>query len=389
MRLLRKFYFDWVLPKTIFVPYFILKVILWPTYILSLLKKYFRKRSVLNSIVCIEAGEKGWESIEFKEMYQSAVEYFGVDNVIKLVIHHDEKYLHQVVQTIKKTKPTHYMHDPRSMSGGPFLKVYQSFLLASLLISQGIIPIVILTDISLRIPRLQGAVVTPFTGVAICFMSAKEAQKIFPHERMIAPSLMPFSIKTLKNLRQIRESKPDSNDCETIFIGALYEPRTSILEGIKCGLESNGYSFDVKGRLPGEKRVDDNEYWKKLAHADIIVTTTQQGFQHKTSSGRLIFSGADRVDVPQLIYRFLEATACGTLLVASEVPGVERYFTPWEHFIPFVTVEEAVERISYFNLNKAERQKIAYAGLKKAEALIKSRSFWLLIDSHLRKHSIF
>ena len=36
--------------------------------------------------MCIEAGEKGWESIEFKEMYKSACEYITSERVIKHIV---------------------------------------------------------------------------------------------------------------------------------------------------------------------------------------------------------------------------------------------------------------------------------------------------------------
>ena len=77
------------------------------------------------------------------------------------------------------------------------------------------------------------------------------------------------------------------------------------------------------------------------------------------------------------------------LLVASEVPGVERYFTPWVHFVPFKTAQDAVTSIVYFRNNEAERRKIANAGRERAEDLIRSRSFWILIDSGLQDKSFY
>ena len=38
------------------------------------------KRSIV-----IEAGHKGWESIEFKEMYATAADYLGEKNISKIV----------------------------------------------------------------------------------------------------------------------------------------------------------------------------------------------------------------------------------------------------------------------------------------------------------------
>jgi hypothetical protein len=388
MILSKNFYFDCVLPRIIYIPYFFLKAFLWPVYILSSLRYLVHTRPI-DSMICIEAGAKGWESIEFKEMFQSAAEYFGVEHTVKLIINPEKKYINQVREFLKHSSPTHYLHDPRSVSGGIFSRVIQSFLLAVILLSRRITPVVILADISLRAQRLQGAIVSSMTGVAICFMSIRESGQMFPHDRLIGPCLMPFSVETFNNLKVISAAKPVSISCGALFVGAMYEPRKAILEGIKSGLEIRGYSLDIKGRLPGEKRVDDTEYWERLSFADIVVTTTQQGFQRETPSGRKIQDGADRVNVTQLIYRFLETLASGSLLVASDVPGVNRYFTPWEHFVPFNSVQEAVERISYFHVNELERLKIASAGQKRAEALIKSRCFWVQIDSSLQRNSIF
>lgn len=383
-----KFYFDWLLPRIIYIPYFFLKVFLWPVYILSSLRHLRPARSI-DSLICIEAGAKGWESIEFKEMFQCAAEYFGAGQVIKLIINPKKSYINQVREFLKNSSPTHYLHDPRSLSGGIFSRVLQSFLLAAILTSRRISPIVILTDISLRAQRLQGAIVSSMSGVAICYMSIRESGKMFPHDRLIGPCLMPFSVETFKKLKEISMAKPVSTGYQALFVGALYQPRKAILEEIKSGLETRGYSFDIIGRLPGEKRIDDTEYWERLSFAGIVVTTTQQGFQYVTPSGRKMQSGADRVNIPQLVYRFIETLASGSLLVASEVPGVNRYFTPWVHFVPFNSAKEAVERISYFHNNEFERLRIASAGQKKAEALIMSRSFWVLIDSSLRKNSIY
>lgn len=379
---MNRIYSDVVLPRIIYLPYFFTKIIL---FLFSLLL-YFRKSKSdksANSSLCIEAGIKGWESIEFKELYESACEYLGAENIDRLVIRPDENYFKQISVYLKDKNPTHYLYDPRTGSGQALVKLWRSFRIAILLHKHTVVPIVILTDLSVRVARAQSAIVSANSGIVVCFMSAREASSIFPHDRLIGPCLMPFSVKTMNYLDTLGKLKPKSVTAKALFVGALYEPRKTTLEDIRSKLIPRGYLFEIKGRLPGDARMSDSEYWAQLCYADIIVTTASQGYHYKTPQGKMVQRGADRIDIPQLVYRYLEVLASGSLLVAPAVPSVCRYFTPWVHFIPFNTSEDAIKVISHFLDHDAERLIVAKRGKERAEALISARCFWMVVDTAL------
>jgi hypothetical protein len=385
---IKDWYLSSVLPRVVYIPYFIAKLLcctLQPKFTFNWASKNRSKQPHL----CVEAGARGWESIELKELYQSACEYLGGENVDKLSIQSNADYIEQILKNINHNKPTHYIYDPRTDTGGTFLKLWNSFRIALLFRRHAIVPIVILTDLSVRVARAQASIVSSMCGVVVSYVSVKELGHIFPHKRLLGPCLMPLSQQTLEFLRSKKMSNLKRQNKKALFVGALYEPRTTILNAIKSELTKQGYDFEIKGRLPGESRVSDEEYWAALCSAEIVVTTSVQGYHYKTSSGKMVQRGADLIEVPQLVYRYLEALACGTLLVAPIVPAIERYFTPWQHFIPYNTPEDAVKVISYYLDNVCDRVAIVDRGRKRAEDLISSRCFWSIIDSSLSQDSMF
>jgi hypothetical protein len=339
-----------------------------------------RRKRGADSHLCIEAGVKGWESIEFKELYQSACEYLPPENVHRLIVQPDKDYLKQIDEMLRLTPITHYLYDPRTDNSDVKLwrPLWQSFRVAMVLHKHGVVPIVLLTDLAVRSWRTQAAVVSAQKGVVICFMSPRCVGQIFPHRRLLGPSLMPFSLQTLQMLNGLIERRQKNEPATAIFAGSLYEPRTTKLEQIQSGLASRGFVFDIKGRPMGSARVTDEEYWSRLCYSDIIVTTADQSIQDTQ----------DWNHIPHLIYRYIEVLASGALLVAQDVPSVHRYFTPGVHFVSFGSPIEAIELIGYYLNNEPERLMIARQGKERADALIMARSFWIIIDSVLSENSL-
>jgi spore maturation protein CgeB len=107
-----------------------------------------------------------------------------------------------------------------------------------------------------------------------------------------------------------------------------------------------------------------------------------------TTADQAIENGRDWNHVPHFLYRYLEVLACGTLLVAQDVPSVRRYFTPGIHFVSFDSPAEAIEVISHYLDNEEERLLIARQGKERADTLIMARSFWVQIDSGLGYYSL-
>jgi hypothetical protein len=298
--------------------------------------------------------------------------------VRKLIVDKDSSYLAQFCQAINTLKPTHYFYDPRTGSQNWLKGFWEAIYISLFLHVRGIIPVVLLTDLADRKWRNQSAVVTARRGVVITYIAAKEVATIFPHNRIIGPSLMPLSEATLNFLTELASKRIEQSHPVAIFAGSLYEPRTSILTSIAAGLKEQGYVFEIHGRKPNSPRTSDHEYWTTLVNASVIVTTANQ----------VELKGMDWTWIDNMVYRYLEVIACGTLLVAPDVPGIRRYFIPSVHYAAFGNVDEAIEVIAKYLTNSAERKALAKQGNEKARALVCAQTFWTGIDAALGSDSL-
>ncbi len=371
MSKLKNWYKRVIRPKLIFFPFAITWILLLPLVLIP----FQRKGSTR---LCIEAGAKGWESIEYKELYQSSIEFLSIEAVERVVVHKEQNYLQQLRAVVRTKMPTHYVYDPRTGAQGYWSGLCQSLAVAWILRSSGVIPIVLLTDCADRVWRTQSAMVTAHAGTVITFISVKEIAPIFPHCRIVGPSLMPFSQATLKMLEAMKQLSHEVDNKTAVFVGSLYEPRTSKLETIDAGLKQSGYSLQVKGRLPGMPRLPDSVYWEMLVHSAIGFTTADQVETDKS----------DWTWIPHMVYRYLEVTAAGSLLIAPDIPGLERFFSADEHFSKFETVDDAIAVIRYYLEHSEERETLAKQGHARAAALINGRVFWTSINAALGKHAL-
>ncbi len=367
---------SWLIPRSVFVPYWFAWLCL---SLISILKWGVRKKDRQDSdpLLCIEAGMKGWEIIEYKELYASACEYLGSQNVYKLQIRQKGSYCAQVRHAIIKNRPTHFLYSPRTGSQNRAVGLYQSFRIATLLHWHGVIPIAALTDLPFRQWRAQCAVVTAKKGIVAAQMSPKKVHRIFPHGRLVGPCLMPFSMQTMATLNALRQQTQNTPSPSAVFTGSLYEPRITILNRINDLLKDKGHAIEIKGHQLGEKRTDDTDYWQAIIDAPVIVTTADQ----------IIEKGRDWNFMPHFLFRYTEVLACGCLLVAPSIPGVERFFTPGEHFAGYTSPEHAAEQISFFLENKKEQDKIARQGAMRIQSLVSARTYWMTIDTALGKNA--
>jgi hypothetical protein len=373
MQKLNAWYKESLLPRFVFLPFLVMRLFPLPFSI-------FRKGSHRTDTtkLCIEAGIHGWDSIELKELYASACEYLDTENVQKIIIDKDASYLSQVRLSIGAIKPTHYFYDPRTGSQNWLKGLWEACYISLLLHTRGIIPVACLADFGLRKWRSQTAVVTARRGVVITFIAAKEVAAIFPHQRIVGPSLMPLSVATLNLLDALARKRLEQSHATAIFVGSLYEPRTSMLTSIATGLKEQGHVLEIHGRKLGSPRISDQEYWTKFVNASVVMTTANQADS----------KGSDWIWIDHMVYRYLEVIACGTLLVAPDVPGVRRYFTPGVHYAAFRTVDEAIEIIAKYLSNSEERKVLAKHGSERARALLCARTFWTGIDAALGPDSL-
>jgi Glycosyl transferases group 1 len=331
-------------------------------------------------MLCMEGGPAGWAIIELVELAASAEEYLGAGSVHRLVIPSRDVYLRTVRETMDAVRPTHYLYDPRTGSQEWFTGAWEAFRVGLMAARRGIVPIGWLTDLPIRSWRLQVAIATAAAGVTMTLMNAPQVARLFAHRRLSGPSIMPLSEATLETLEATRaryEAAP-AVEPRAVFTGSLYEPRTTALVTIRDGLRAQGLELEILSRELGGPRVPNETYWERLAIADIVVTTADQVFG----------AGIDDTGLPHLIYRYTEALAAGALLVAPAVPAIERYFTPWEHFVPFDGADDAIALIARMLGDRESRQRIARAGHARAASLIRARSCWLAIDAALGTESL-
>jgi hypothetical protein len=332
------------------------------------------KKRHRGTLLAIEAGPKGWESIEFQEISQSAREYVGDDRVVSLVIQSGYGYLRQVRQHLLNTEATHYFYDPRTASQRPLAAVLQALGLLFLLSIFGVEPIGYGTDIGIRRHRRQLAIVTARQGVVVCFMRAATLQRDFPHSRIVGPSLMPFSLATFEDISRVLKQAGGRREYPVSFVGSLYEPRTSVLMAVQKGLSEGGVHLEIVGRKPGFPRAPDSQYWQTFVSSEISITTT----------GQVFGAGLDFAQENQLVYRTTEALVCGSVLLVEHVEGFERYFENGSHLFTFGTPQQAVAIIQDLLGNKSKLRVTQEAGRKRIEELVKGQVFWKTLDSVLR-----
>ena len=366
------------------LPYVLAFSITWPIRKALCLKKTILKIQQPNtfseSLLCLEAGEKGWEIIEYKELYQSALEYLGDTRVIRFVVSPDEPYLVQLERFLDQHKITHYGWSPRTGEQHWFKGLIEALKISILLSRKGIVPIAFLTDMLVRRWRAKASMVTASSGVVVTLMSNTDVSLMCPHRRFVGPYIMPFSAKTLRHLAEMRQKvNQQSSAKDAVVLGALYEPRKSIIEAVQSKLQDEGHDLIISGRTLDGDRSSDDDYWAKMVNSKIILTTSN------------VIDGGKGYDWPwkeHFVYRYLEVLASGSLLVAPNLPGIELYFTPGEHFVDFSNEQNAADKIQYYLEHDIEAERISKQGFERAKSLVESRSFWLTLDVFLSKDGI-
>ncbi len=374
---LSRLYRDDLLPRIVFIPFWITRIILEIINLFSFQK--FKLSNRKPTILCLEAGIKGWDLIEYKEILGSAEEFLGKEAVQKIEIDRSISYVKQLNIAVKTHQPTHYVYDSRTGSANWIEGLWQAFQVAIIFQWHGVIPICALTDLPVRAWRARTAMVSAKRGVVVSLMSPRDIMPIFPHKRIIGPIPMAFSCATLEKLIEMDNQLQNKfTDKSLVFTGSLYEPRTTLLREIQEGLEEKQIALEMKGRALGSQRFDDDDYWRRLASATMVITTANLCAQ----------PGIDWPWTAHMIYRYLEVPAVGSVLVAQDVPSLRRYLLPDIHYIAYASPQEAISKIAYYWENPDLLEKIAIAGRERMRAIIRTNAYWLCIDTALQRYSL-
>jgi hypothetical protein len=317
---------------------------------------------------------KGWKIIEYQEIYASASEYLGSEQVVKLAVDPDRGYALQVIKFIFNNNVSHYVYSPRTGSQGVLAGLIEAYVLSLVFAVSGVIPIVFLSDLPVTKWRAQAAVLTALDGMVNTLMVPRKVAHVFPHGRLFGPYLLPLSAGTVVKLEALRSRRVRAKECHDIkppvFAGALYEPRASHLTLLSKKLNQVGLSLEVKGRKLNQARRPDGEYWATLAEADIVVTTADQ-----ISGIHTDFDGEQH-----FLYRYTEVLAAGALLVAPKIDGIDRYFVSGVHYVGFESLDDACIKIQFYMENPSELYKISTAGHARAAEIFYLNLPWQSID---------
>jgi len=220
---------------------------------------FARSRDVPQGRLAIESGVKGWELIEYQELYSSACEFLGKESVSKVVVEDRSKYLRTLRRSIRSASPTHYFYDPRTGSQNNWRGLWQSLTVAVVLQWHGVVPIAFLANLPERRWRMQCFIVTAHSGVTVTLMSPQRVRDLFPHRRLTGPSIMAISYQRLESLRLLRESQAKIGGTRAVFSGSLYEPRTTILNEIRDSVRERGRELEILARPLAGERVSNEE----------------------------------------------------------------------------------------------------------------------------------
>ena len=199
-------------------------------------------------------------------------------------------------------------------------------------------------------------------------MSAPRVRILAVHHHLVGPLPMPLSAWTFAQLRRIRNEE-EVRWGSVVFVGALYDPRRAFLREVQNRLRLAGVDLDLRVREAGGPRISNEEYWRTLARADVILSTS------KMSHGL----DQDQVDESHLIYRFMEACAVGRPLVTQAVPGADDVFRADRDFLEWTDAASAAELILKALSNAELREREAESGLEGSS----TRGDHFLLVSHL------
>lgn len=364
---------DRLLPRAIIPLFWVYWLALVPARLLG--RKARRQNRSRPPVVAIESGIVGWTHVYFEELWGSAADYFGSENLRRQIIDRDLPYWPQFRVNQQRDTPTLVILDVRTPGQTWAKALIESFQVSWFLTRHGVTPIVVLTDAYFRRHRWQSAVLTAFHGGVVTFTSNSIVGRIFPHRRIRGPLFMPISQERISQLREhkrryIEQRQPD-DPLVIQFIGSMYPPRDEFLKVVQARLRDQGIELRINGN---KSSTSNDEYWRALVESDIIVTTTLQGPTRNFM---------DWIWVRQAVFRYAETMAAGTTLVAQCVDGGFPYFTDGHDYLEFEGVDQAVDSVSKLVHDPEFRTQIAAQGHATESSYVGNSQFWSELQEYL------
>lgn len=323
--------------------------------------------------LCIEAGTRGWELIEYQEIQQSASEFFGAETVIKHEVTDRKRYISECRAVVRAARPQLYWVDPRSGAQEPLRAVLQSLALSVIFAWYGVTPIAWLADGPNRVWRLQAEMVTAKVGTCLVFMHPRLGGIRFAHQRVYGPCIFPLSLATLRRLQAQRSQDPIGTYPVVSFVGSLYEPRRTRMLELRDSLARRGVNLRLIAPELTGMRLTNEEYWTVLLQSDIIVTTAD----HVESDGH------DHVREPHFVFRFTEALAAGAALIAPVVQGTEQLIRPGSDYVGLESLSVAADEVQRLYFDSERIKLVSQSGHKTVSRLVEQQWFWRAVAGSL------
>lgn len=329
-------------------------------------------------MICIEAGRRGWDLIEYQEVWRSAIEFFGADAVIKHEIVDRRRYVSECRAVVRATRPQLYWVDPRSGAQEPVRALFQSLAVALILAWYGVKPIAWLADGPNRVWRLQAEMVTAKAGTCLVFMHPRLGGIRFAHRRVHGPCIFPLSLATLRRLQAKRSQGRIGNNPVVSFVGSLYEPRRSWMLALRDLLASRDVNLRLVAPELTGRRLTNDEYWDILLQSDILVMTAE----HVESDGH------DPVREPHFVFRYTEALAAGAALIAPVVHGTEKLIRPGRDYVGLESFSAAAEEVERLCSDGERINLVSQHGHRTMAKLVEHQWFWCTVTQVLTVRSV-
>ena len=330
--------------------------------------------------LALYAGEGGWKNTEYSELLASAREALGESAVISGLAPRWGRLLHCCFFLLRR-RPTHFFYDPRWGSRKPFAAALEGRVLGALLYLIGSVPVSLLNNLPEVTWRKKIALVNRKRGLCITLVDPTIAQAVAPELRdLVGPIPMALSSRTLGDLKEKWRSYPKLMKLPEVsisFVGSLYEPRTSLLLEARKRLGRRGVNFEIVGRRLTDPKIEGTTYFKLLKQYPFTFTTAEQAF-----------TSPEQGFPVHLVYRYIEALAAGTLLIAPAVPGAERYFVPNVHFLECPTIDYLSDKIPDILLDSERIDWIRRNGRSRVAEMVEGGFFWTRINEELIAHDL-
>ena len=340
----------------------------------------FNRRAKNRGGVALETGIRAADSIYFTELYMSLGEF--LDNrrkILKFIVLKRSQYLVEVLNYMRFSNIDFYVYDPRTGSQNKYIGLLQALILRFLFGYHQIIPIICLTDASIRQWRYQASLLAGNDGIIYTFLDPAQFGVLFRKINVVGPCFMPLSLETFNRLHKDFDDRFESNNI-IYFCGSIYEKRLDFFSTFDQVLKNNTSSVKLKIDAKSTN-ISSDRYWKNLMDYNLIISTTFQ--QH--ISGYVY----DKSEVDQFVFRITEVLACRRVLISTTAPGLNSFLSPGVDYvaIPKDLNSGLNDLIEILN-DEGKLKSIAINGNMKILEYISNKVFWSQIDQRLKNRLI-